>query len=75
MPLGLRRRARRRRDGTRVRPRAEKPVIVEGAAATLLPASETTARREPEPQEKKPGDELNVDAVFAKLKQLGGKTE
>jgi hypothetical protein len=53
----------------------EKPVIVEGAAATLLPASETTARREPEPQEKKPGDELNVDAVFAKLKQLGGKTE
>ena len=22
--------------------------------------------------EKKPGDELNVDAVFAKLKQLGG---
>jgi uncharacterized protein len=52
----------------------EKPVV-EGAAATLLPASETTARREPEPQEKKPGDELNVDAVFAKLKQLGGKTE
>ena len=52
----------------------EKPVV-EGTAATLLPASETTARREPEPQEKKPGDELNVDAVFAKLKQLGGKGE
>ena len=42
--------------------------------ATLLPASETTIRpREPEPaEEKKPGDELNVDAVFAKLKQIGG---
>jgi uncharacterized protein len=52
----------------------EKPVV-EGTAATLLPASETTVRREPEPQEKKPGDELNVDAVFAKLKQLGGKGE
>ncbi len=35
-----------------------------------------TIRREPEPEEKKtPADELNVDAVFAKLKQLGGKTE
>ena len=42
--------------------------------ATLLPASETTTKqREPdEPSEKKPGEELNVDAVFAKLKQLGG---
>jgi len=27
------------------------------------------------PEEKKPADELNVDAVFAKLKQIGGKTE
>jgi hypothetical protein len=50
----------------------DKPVVAEAAGATLLPASETTARREPEPAEKKPGDELNVDAVFAKLKQLGG---
>jgi hypothetical protein len=32
-------------------------------------------RREPEPQEKKPADELDVDAVFAKLKQIGGKSE
>ncbi len=44
--------------------------------ATLLPASETTAqRRGPEPEEKKPSEELNVDAVFAKLKQIGGKSE
>ena len=54
----------------------EKPVDAEAQGATLLPAAETTIRREPEPeQKKKPGDELNVDAVFAKLKQLGGKSE
>jgi hypothetical protein len=54
----------------------EKPVDAEAQGATLLPAAETTVRREPEPeQKKKPGDELNVDAVFAKLKQLGGKSE
>jgi hypothetical protein len=50
----------------------EKPVEVAAQGATLLPAAETTVRREPEPEEKKPGDELSVDAVFAKLKQLGG---
>src|ERR1700749_3064489 len=51
----------------------EKPVDVEAAGATLLPASETTIRpREPAPEEKKPSEELNVDAVFAKLKQIGG---
>ena len=51
----------------------EKPVDAAAQGATLLPASETTIRpREPEPSEKKPGEELNVDAVFAKLKQLGG---
>ena len=49
----------------------EKPVEVDAQGATLLPASETTAgRHEPEPEEKPA--ELNVDAVFAKLKQLGG---
>jgi len=53
----------------------EKPVDAESQGATLLPASETTIRREPEPEEKKPADELNVDAVFAKLKQIGGKNE
>ena len=52
----------------------EKPIDAVAQGATLLPASETTVRqREPEePAEKKPSEELNVDAVFAKLKQLGG---
>ena len=51
----------------------EKPVEVEAQGATLLPASETTVRREPELEEpKKAADELDVDAVFAKLKQIGG---
>jgi hypothetical protein len=53
----------------------EKPIPAAAAGATLLPASETTAPREPEPEEKKSADELNVDAVFAKLKQIGGKGE
>jgi hypothetical protein len=55
----------------------EKPVPVVEQGATLLPASVTTApKEEPEPAaEKKSGDELDVDAVFAKLKQLGGKSE
>jgi hypothetical protein len=56
----------------------EKPAPVE-TGATLLPAAETT-KKEPEPAvaatpaeaEKKAG-ELDVSAVFAKLKQLGGK--
>jgi hypothetical protein len=52
----------------------DKPAAVEEPGATLLPASETTIRREPETEEKKP-DELNVDAVFAKLKKIGGKDE
>ncbi len=53
----------------------EKPAPAE-AGATLLPASVTTAPREPEeetPAAAKAKDDLNVDAVFAKLKQLGGK--
>ena len=39
----------------------------------VIPASETT-RKEPEfePTEKQ-RDDLNVDAVFAKLKNIGGK--
>jgi len=54
----------------------EKPIDIEAQGATLLPASETTAaRHQPEPEEKKPGEELNVDAVFAKLKQIGGKAD
>ena len=53
----------------------EKPAPAD-TGATLLPAAETTARKEAEvaaaEAEKKPG-ELDVSAVFAKLKQLGGK--
>src|SRR5690349_8252137 len=52
----------------------EKPAPVQEPGATLLPASVTTApKEEPEPDTpKKPGEELNVEAAFAKLKQLGG---
>jgi len=57
----------------------EKPAPVD-TGATLLPAAETTARKEAEvaaaaaEAENKPGgSDLNVSAVFAKLKQLGGK--
>jgi len=54
----------------------EKPIDHTAQGATLLPAAETTIRpRYPEPEEKKPGEELDVGAVFAKLKQLGGKNE
>ncbi|HEU5018504.1 MAG TPA: cell cycle transcriptional regulator TrcR [Pseudolabrys sp.] len=53
----------------------EKPAAAD-TGATLLPAAETTARKEPEAAaeeaDRKPG-ELDVSAVFAKLKQLGGK--
>ncbi len=52
----------------------EKPTPAE-SGPTLLPASVTTAAAEAKEAEqqaaKKPTDELNVDAVFAKLKQLG----
>jgi hypothetical protein len=53
----------------------EKPVPVEEQGATLLPASVTTAPKEepeePTPAAAKKADELDVNAVFAKLKQLG----
>jgi uncharacterized protein len=59
----------------------EKPAPME-SGATLLPAAETTARKEAEvaaaaaEAENRPGgSDLNVSAVFAKLKQLGGKKE
>ena len=52
----------------------EKPVQAE-RGATLLPAEATTARAAEAEAAKKPAEELNVDAVFAKLKQLGGKGE
>jgi hypothetical protein len=56
----------------------EKPLAAD-SGATLLPAAETTARKEAEvaaaaaEAENKPGGDLDVGAVFAKLKQLGGK--
>ena len=53
----------------------EKPVI-EDRGATLLPAAVTTAAAEAKAeaeQTTKQRDDLNVDAVFAKLKTIGGK--
>lgn len=59
----------------------EKPLPAD-TGATLLPASETTARKEAEEAaapvseaEEKRKSDLDVSAVFAKLKQLGGKHE
>lgn len=52
----------------------EKPIDAAYGGATLLPASETTRKDEYEPAEKS-SDDLNVDAVFAKLKTLGGKKQ
>jgi len=57
----------------------EKPVQVD-TGATLLPAAETTAPKEvgeaPAPAAaKKPGEDLDVNLVFAKLKQLGGHSD
>ena len=58
----------------------EKPVAAENSGATLLPASETT-RKEAEAApataegSNKPGGDLDVSAVFAKLKQIGGKQD
>jgi hypothetical protein len=57
----------------------EKPAATLAAGATLLPAAETTARKEAEavaaqatPEGEKKQSDLDVSAVFAKLKQLGG---
>jgi hypothetical protein len=53
----------------------EKPAPVEAQGATLLPASVTTAPKEEAPAPAAPAkksDDLDVQAVFAKLKQLGG---
>jgi uncharacterized protein len=54
----------------------QKPVAVEEQGATLLPGSVTTAPpRGAGPRPKKAAEEIDVDAVFAKLKQLDGKRE
>jgi uncharacterized protein len=55
----------------------EKPAEPD-TGATLLPADVTTARPAPEAEtaeEADEGKELDVQAVFAKLKRIGGKTE
>ena len=53
----------------------EKPIDAAYGGATLLPASETT-RKEPEFETSgRKSDDLNVDAVFAKLKTIGGKKQ
>jgi hypothetical protein len=57
----------------------EKPVPTE-TGVTLLPAAVTTAPppapvEEETPAQTKAKEDLNVDAVFAKLKQLGGNPE
>ena len=51
----------------------EKPVAAE-QAVTLLPADVTTAAKSeaPDEEEKKPSEELDVEAVFARLKKIGG---
>ena len=54
----------------------EKPAAQQYGGATLLPASETTrkdAEHEHSPTTDKQRDDLEVDAVFAKLKTIGGK--
>ena len=53
----------------------EKP-IAEPRGATLLPAAATTAAADADETEDAPAkrsDELSVESVFAKLKQIGGK--
>ncbi len=55
----------------------EKPTPSDAGQVTLLPASVTTAPAAPEeevvPTGQKPKDDMDVSAVFAKLKQIGGK--
>jgi len=54
----------------------EKPIEPEDQGPTLLPAAATTEPEpEPEPEQQKKREELNVEAVFAKLKQIGGKRD
>lgn len=55
----------------------EKPAPLD-TGATLLPAAVTTAPAQPEesePAADKSKDDMDVNAVFAKLKQIGGKGE
>ena len=48
--------------------------MIEDRGATLLPAAVTTAAAEAKAEAEHPkSDDLNVESVFAKLKQIGGK--
>jgi uncharacterized protein len=52
----------------------DRPPVETETGATLLPAEITTARHdEHEPASEKEGGELDLQAVLAKLKQIGGK--
>jgi hypothetical protein len=52
----------------------DRPTVEVETGATLLPAEVTTARHgEHEPGREKEGGELDLQAVLAKLKQIGGK--
>lgn len=53
----------------------EKPAETQEPGATLLPAAVTTAPPAESEKPQESSDELNVEAVFAKLKQLGGKSD
>ena len=50
----------------------EKPTDQAYGGATLLPASETTRKEDEYETSERSSDDLNVDAVFAKLKGIGG---
>jgi hypothetical protein len=51
----------------------EKPLETAYGGATLLPASETTRKEQEAEPTGRSSDDLNLDAVFAKLKTIGGK--
>jgi len=52
----------------------DKPIETKDTGATLLPAAETTAPEQPEePEPKREPDDLNVEAVLASLRRIGGK--
>jgi len=52
----------------------DRPPVETETGATLLPAEITTARHdEHEPASEKEGEELDLQAVLAKLRQIGGK--
>jgi hypothetical protein len=53
----------------------EKPAETVDTGATLLPAAITTAPEPEEPARKPDTDELDVEAVLANLKRIGGKGE